>query len=59
VRTATSAYRRFRLAGFDPVTAGNLAAVRIGLTPVACGWTPRELEGLLFLLWRDRNGPIH
>jgi hypothetical protein len=57
-RTATSAYRRFCLAGFDSVTAGNLTALSVGLTPMAAGWRPRELEQLLFVAWLDRSGRV-
>jgi hypothetical protein len=57
-RTAASAYRRFLLAGFDPVTAGNLTALAVGLTPAARGWRPREVEALLFLAWLDRAGRL-
>jgi len=57
-RTAASAYRRALIAGFDPVTAGNLVAYRVRLPPVASGWKPREIEALRFLVYLSRTGRL-
>lgn len=58
VRTAASAYRHALLAGFDPITAGNLVAYAIGLPPARRGWTPAEIERLLFLAYLAQAGRL-
>jgi hypothetical protein len=41
-----------------PAEAGNLAAFEVGLHAVAKGWTPDEIERLLFLAYLHRTGRL-
>lgn len=47
---------RWRARGMDEATARNLTAYRLGLPPVAGGWTPAECMRLLELVWRLTTG---
>jgi hypothetical protein len=44
--------------GFRPAEAGNLTAYLHGLAPVASGWTPHEIERLLFLRHLVQHGHL-
>lgn len=48
-RPARATYRLLGMKGFAPIEAGNLTAYLAGLAPVESGWTPREIERILFL----------
>lgn len=47
--TPAATYRELRLRGFADDEAGNLTAYMSGIRPVEGGWTPREIERLLFM----------
>lgn len=47
--SARTMVRRLLLAGCTPTEAANLAALAVGLRPVATGWSVREIERLRFL----------
>ena len=44
-----SIYHEVSRLGFGPAEAGNLTAYLVGIPPVVGGWSPRELERLLFV----------
>lgn len=48
-RPTRATYRLLGMKGFAPTEAGNLTAYLAGLAPVESGWTPREIERILFL----------
>lgn len=48
-RSPSAIYRELRRKGLGPDAAGNLAAYLNGVHPVESGWTPREIERLLFM----------
>lgn len=47
--TIAARFREGRKRGLPDAAVGNLLAHRMGLTPVAAGWTPRELAHIAFL----------
>ncbi len=42
-------YRRLLAAGLSTIEAGNLTAHLAGLHVTGAGWTPHEIEGMLFV----------
>lgn len=48
-KAPSAIYRELRMKGFGPDEAGNLTAYVNGIRPVDSGWTPHEIERLLFL----------
>ncbi len=50
--------RRLVMAGCTPPEAANLAALAVGLRPVASGWTSREIERLRFLRHLAASGRL-
>jgi hypothetical protein len=55
---ARATYRLLGMKGFAPTEAGNLTAYLAGLAPVESGWTPREIERILFLRHLVQKGPL-
>ena len=53
---ARATYRLLGMKGFAPTEAGNLTAWLAGLSPVTRGWTPREIERILFLRHLAQKG---
>lgn len=51
-----SEFKAARRIGFTPAQAGNLVGFANGLPPTPTGWTPGQINGLLFLReWSQRN----
>lgn len=48
--------RRLERAGFQPVEAGNVVALGLGLRPVPGGWTASQIQHLLFVRAIVRDG---
>jgi hypothetical protein len=55
-RTARTTYVRWLHKGMTPREAGNLTAAGIGLRPVETGWTPVQIERVLWLRWLWERG---
>jgi hypothetical protein len=62
-KTPATVYGELRRKGFAAAEAGNLTAYLNGLRPVEGGWSPREIESLLFMRhlvargWDDAHAP--
>ncbi len=42
-------YRRMIIAGLEPIEAGNVVAVAIGLKPTKNGWKVQEIINMIFI----------
>ena len=51
-------YDGLRRRGLSPEEAGNLVGRAVGVAPIRGGWTPVQLERLLFLRWLVATGRI-
>ena len=56
--TARMMVRQMVMAGCTPAEAANLAALAIGLRPVASGWSIVEIERLRFLRHLAASGRL-
>ena len=57
-RSVRTMIRSLVMAGCTPTEAANLAALAIGLRPVASGWRAQEIEGLRFLRHLAASGRL-
>lgn len=57
-RSVRTTYHRLRMVGLTTVEAGNLTAHLNGLRVTDQGWTPLEIERLLFLRALSELGRI-
>lgn len=55
---ARTMVRRLLMAGCTPTEAANLAALAVGLRPVASSWSIREIERLRFLRHLAASGQL-